>query len=155
MTAFGIKIEGTVRILKYDTNDDFVYEEIESIQSPKSNQINFSILTNLKQSNESSNGQVHILFVHMYEDPDSSKQMLKKISLGTLNLTLNSEEEEDIIYPKNTLRNDPWPVRQTFRWNLSNVPTKGPGSYAVVLATPSEKDPQKFTIIDCAYLEVT
>lgn len=153
MNVFGTELEATVRILRYDPTDNFVYAELESVPHIAENRVCFSILINIKQKGPIDNGFINIYFTHGYKKSGSSQPKQRSIHIGDLDLSTGTNS--DTMYTRDRLSRDLWSIRKTFRINLASVPTEGPDDYALVLRVPPDSDSQKYRILDCAYLKVT
>lgn len=152
MKVFGIQLESTVRVLPYSEHDDFVYQETFRIPQDADGRISLSVLINLKQTDLAPGKKIQVRYAHILDSRDTSPQTFFEMTIKTIPLDDDLDKiATDIPY---AFRSDPWEYRQTIRWSLSNLPTQGPGHYAIALLIIDDKDSKKRTFLDCAYFDV-
>lgn len=163
MKIYGIRLDGSIRILPYDNAQNFSYETIDSIAS-SDNRISFNALVEIKQSDELPNQELTLELIHLHdeahtdESPTQEHPTLSTLFLESLPLSgFDKAKGYSIIKndPKAKISGDPWLIKQRIKWSFVSVPTDGLGSYALALSIKSPKDPDKMLLIDCDYFEVT
>lgn len=161
MEAFGIQLEANIHVLEFSVEEEFKYKEIQVIKE-NDKKINFSVFVSIKQSRYVEDRYLEIALIRILgntTEPLSSKKLSKKqtinkMSLGRIELF---GLEDDVIVaddPPIRLLGDKWHEKQLVKWNFKNVPTDGPGHYAIVAAIPADEDPANQDILDCSYFEI-
>lgn len=155
--------------LDYSETTPIVFQPVKQLQSVKDSdkpdadsRIRFSLLLQIAQKQEMPESELAVELIKYdkptkNQDPQQegkrsqklSRLHLKDIPLGGLGTPSNVSDE---------LLRDHWTVRQYIRINFSAVPTKGPGSYAVV-AYQKKKGEKLATLrgtplLDCCYFTV-
>ena len=149
MKVFDIRVESLVHVLAYDPSETLAYKEIERVSRDINQMVNFSLLIHVKQTDSVPNRTIQVFFAHILDEGTQDRQKFSKLSVGEISLY-----HADITSSPCGFRVDPWHFRQTIRWNVRNVPTQGPGSYAVILMVDPDGEPDHRKVLDCAYLEV-
>lgn len=151
MDIFDVGLEATVHVLTYDSSETLGYEEIEYLFRDE-NKIYFSLLIHVKQTKPVIKGEIQIFLVHILNDGSDGRQKYTKLHIGDISLCRTDADNSVDGYA--TLRADQWKSRQTYRWNVRDVPTQGCGSYAIVLLAGQDSIIKHGKILDCAYFKV-
>lgn len=161
MNAYKTSIEANIHILEFCADRLFQYNEVQSIR-PSNGKIDCSLFIDIKQKHPVPDQYAEIELIHILDTTETSgsdggaltKQSINAMSLGKIELfkTVDTILAVDEDQPR--LIKDTWKFKRTFKWNLKNIPTDGPGLYAIAVVIPAGRDPQEQDILDCSYFKI-
>lgn len=159
-------IEVSLNLATYSKDQQDIHYT-DRVQIAENGRIQFSLLAQIKQKKPIKEQEVKLELV-FFKDAQREKsedegkkdstlvsQQVSRILLESI--PLSREKEEGTA--KKVLIRDPWRIRQNIKLNLSGIPIKGAGNYAVVAYLGSAGEvstsyPTELIFLDCAYFEV-
>lgn len=154
--------KASLSVLQYSEEKSILFTPITKIKSDNDNRIEFSLLLQIKQKDEST-PIVAIELIRFQEpvlDEETETEIIRRQDAARLHLSdirLDNNDEPQLEMGR--LMHDPWHICQIIRVNFTDVPTKGSGSYAVVAYLKDEEAGELSTLqdkefLDCSYFEV-
>lgn len=142
------KVRGTVLVMKYSKDENIPLNLIDEISNNQS--ISFSVFLTIKSDQQYNNNIV--LTLSKFNKNTESVLILKRFSLNSSQgLSDNSESKS----AKAILPIDNMVYEHNIRLNCRDVPTKGPGDYAISLRILYEdEDLKNSSLIDAFYFRI-